>query len=189
MPPLDDRQQYSLNAVLYDAVNSSNLDRVKLCLSRGAQATPAEMKEYFRGRNEDPVPLAHLAASRNNKQVLEALGQAGLVVDEKDDQGNTALAKAVKGVRLETVRNLIALGASPLEKNKMNKTVLDLARDNAGLMNNDAVIDALLNAVPLPGAFNDAAKKAEPAVATSENITVSKPISLTAPHKKSGFEL
>jgi hypothetical protein len=188
MPPLDDKQQYSLNALLYDAVLSANLDRVKLCLSRGAQAGKAEMDAYFRARGEETVPLAHLALKNYNKNVLDALAKDGLLVDDKDREGYTALARATMAQRPDPIGHLITLGASPLEATNAGKTVLDLARANEGYYK-ESIIDTLLKGVPLPGAFSDAAKKPEAPVATTETITVSKPISLNAPHKKSGFEL
>jgi ankyrin repeat protein len=190
MATFDDKQQYSLNALLYDAVIGNEPERVKLCLSRGAQASAANMAAYFRARNDDPVPLAHLAFTHYHQGILDALAQAGLQIDEKDSDGDTALGRAVDRQRLECVTHFLALGASPLAENNAGKTVLDLARENNGFSGQDkrdAIIDALLTAVPLPGAFNDVAKKSD-AVTTAENITVNKPISLT-PHKKDGFQL
>jgi hypothetical protein len=190
MATLDDKQQYSLNALLYDAVTDKRLDRVKLCLSRGAQAGPANMTAYFDARNEDPMPLAHLALSNYDPEVLDALAGAGLAVDEKNRQGYTALGRATALQRQECVTHFLALGANPLAENNEGSTVLDIARENGGFSSQErrnAIIDALLTAVAPPAAFNDAAKKAE-AVTTVEPITVGRPISLT-PHKRDGFRL
>lgn len=190
MAPFDDKQQYSLNALLYDAVSEKNLDRVKLCLSRGAQAGPANMAGYFRSRSEDDQPLVHLAFDNYSPPVLDALAAAGMAIDDKDSCGDTALARAADLQRLDCLEHLLALGASPLAENNAGKTVLDIARENQGFSSQDrrnAIIDALLNALPLPGSFNEAAKKAA-AVTTAEAITVNRPINLTQ-HKKDGFQL
>jgi hypothetical protein len=191
MALLDDTQQKSLNAVLYDAVIGGNLDRTKLCLSRGAQAGKSDMKSYFDGRGTGVTPLACLAYENYNREVLDALAQGGLDIDEKDSRGKTALAYAVSGQRLDCVRHFLALGANPLAELDGSRTVMDLARENqgySGLVTRDSIIDALVTAVPLPGEFNASAKKPEAAVSTVEAITVNKPISLT-PHKKEGFQL
>ena len=190
MASLDDKQQYSLNALLYDAVIDKNLERVKLCLSRGAQAGRADMAAYFRARADDNEPLAHVALQNYHGEILNALAQAGLEIDAKNADGDTALSRAAHLQRLECVTNFLALGASPLAENDAGKTVLDVARENNGFSSQDrrnAIIDALLAAVPLPGEFNGAAKKSA-AVTTAEAITVNKPIALT-PHKKDGFQL
>ncbi len=189
MAALDAKQQASLNAVLYDAVISRNLDRVKLCISRGSQLGPADMGSYFSARSENPVPLAHLAYRYHKPEVLETLVKSGMPIDQPDSGGYTALARAVRDQNLACVKQLLELGANPLSASSNGWTILAMARedDNRGA-GHDAIIDALLNALPAAGGdFNAAAPNAR-GVATSEDIQVSKPISL-APHRKGGFEL
>ena len=191
MPPFDQKQQNSLNALLYDAVIGGNLERTKLCLSRGAQAGKADMTEYFSERNTNPAPLAQLAYRYYNREVLDVLAQSGLIVDEKDDEGYTALATAASEQNAVCVKHFLAIGANPMAELGDGKTVLDVARQNSGYSGaavRDSIIDMLLTAVPVADDFNASAKKSDGPVSTAEAITVNKPISLT-PHKKSGFEL
>jgi ankyrin repeat protein len=189
MTSLGDRQQKSLNALLYDAVRNCNLERVELCLSRGAQAGPSDMSEYFSNRNEENLPLAHIALKNYDAPVLDALAQGGLDVDQKDADGYTALARATRRQRLDCVTHFLKIGADPLAETGGGRTVLDIARntDGASSTTHEAIIDALLTAAPAKD-FNAAATK-DAALETSEPITVSRPISLTTPHKKEGFQL
>ena len=94
MATLDAAQQTSLNALLYDAVADRNLERVELCLSRGAQAGKADMTDYFQSRNDTPSPLAHFALRYYDHAIFEALAQGGMSLAEKDSVGYTVLARA-----------------------------------------------------------------------------------------------
>ncbi|TAL37260.1 MAG: ankyrin repeat domain-containing protein [Alphaproteobacteria bacterium] len=192
MATLDDNQQAALNALLYDAVASRNLDRVQLCLSRGAQTTQANMEDYFQARNESPSPLPHFAFRYYDRAIFEALAEGGMALAEKDSFGYTVLARAVSQQKLSCVEHMLALGADPLAANHSGTTILAQARSASGAAagDHDKIIDALLNAMPAAGAdFAAAAKKAEAgAVATSEDLVVNKPITLT-PRKKDGLQL
>jgi ankyrin repeat protein len=186
---LDDKQQASLNAILYDAVIDRNLERVKLCVSRGAQTGPADMGEYFDGRNDAAAPLAHVAYRYYDAKVFEALVHSGMPIDEKDSSGRTALALAVTDQNYDCTKQFVALGANPLSVDDDGRTILDKARENSGYQSSshDAILDTLLTAMPAAGNdFNASAPT--PATSTAEDIQVSKPISLT-PHKKASFQL
>jgi hypothetical protein len=192
MATLDEKQQTALNALLYDAVASRNLDRVRLCLSRGAQTTQANMDEYFQARNESPMPLPHFAFKYYDDGIFEALAKGGMALTEKDALGYTVLARAVSQQKLSCVMHMLALGADPLAASHSGTTILAQARTatSGPAGDRDKIIDALLNAMPAAGAdFAEAAKKAEAgAVATSEDLVVNKPITLT-PRKKDGLQL
>ncbi|MEZ0225622.1 MAG: hypothetical protein ACAH83_13785 [Alphaproteobacteria bacterium] len=195
MPSFDDKQQTSLNALLYDAVADQNLDRVKLCLSRGAQVGKADMKDYFQSRNDTPLPLSLFALRYYDHAIFDTLAQRGMSLAEKDSVGYTALARAVSQQKLNCVEHMLALGADPLEANNSGTTILAQARSassiSTGSKDKDKIIDALLNAMPAAGTdFDAAAKKAElGAVTTSEDLVVNKPITLTQPKKKDGLQL
>lgn len=188
MAQLDTKQQFSLNAVLYDAVASRNLERVKAALTRGAQPAGAAMDAYFAAREEAPVPLPHFACRYYNEEILDALAAGGLHVDEKDRNGRTALGLAVEDHYLDRVKHLLRLGADPLALFG-DRTVLDLARTCNTGPNTSAILDAVLNAVPVASAdFNAAGSPASTTVETAEDIQISKPLNLT-PHKRDSFKL
>lgn len=191
MTLLDDKQQTALNALLYDAVAGRNLDRVKMCLSRGAQPGKCDMDDYFQSRNDTPTTLAHFAYRFYDRATFETLVHGGMPLTEKDSLGYTPLARAVQNQKLNCVEHMLALGADPLAANNSGITILELARTaSGGPGDRDKIIDALLNAMPAAGAdFAAAAQKPElGSVTTSEDLVVNKPITLT-PRKKDGLQL
>jgi hypothetical protein len=189
-PPLDDKQQTSLDELLADAIAMGNLARVELCIKKGASlsCTVTPRGDW----NAERRPLVHYAYEKYNKQVFEALVSAGMPLETKNGTGDTVLSRAVASAQQDRVEHMLALGANPLAINSSGQTILARARTNPDETRNtvrEKILDALLAA--LPSAGGDFAASAKPAedVQTAEDVVVGKPISLAARAKKEGFSL
>jgi hypothetical protein len=134
------------------AVQTENLEVVRLLLDAGADRNLADADEYSplhhaaslgltdiarilvsKGANTRAIDdtgrtPAMLAAYYGNKEVLKALLRAGLRVGDADRYGNTLLGAAAEGGQLETARYLIGRGADVNAQDRWHNSILDRAR-------------------------------------------------------------
>ncbi|EAX93107.1 ankyrin repeat protein, putative [Trichomonas vaginalis G3] len=102
-------------------VNSAMFNIPSLCeyfLSNGANIN--EKREYI-------LTALHIAAQRNNKEVVEILLSHGANINVKDGMEETALHKAANRNSKETTKVLLSHGANINEKNNNGKTALHIA--------------------------------------------------------------
>jgi hypothetical protein len=77
----------------------------------------------------------YLDDAANNPDILQAFIDAGVDIDEKDKDGNTALMRAVKNNNYQAVKILIQNGANPRKKNNDYASALSLAGDDKKMVN------------------------------------------------------
>lgn len=172
---LTDMQQAALDALLADAVRQKKLDRVSVCIEKGARfdSVVRDVNQYGQVSH---WPLAIYAARHFNKDVYECLVRNGMPIDAQDDQGDTALMIAVTDKSVEKVKALVALGASPLHMNRARDVVLAAARSLTSGNEREQIIDLLLAALPrVREPFNKAAE-AEPPKAIDKPLPAIKSI-------------
>ncbi len=88
------------------AVDRDDLNLTRRLISMGADLNVRKkyMSEYT---------ALHLAAFRNNPDMIRLLVQSGMDVNIRNERGGTPLWKAVDSRRVEAVRTLLELGADP----------------------------------------------------------------------------
>lgn len=72
------------------------------------------------------------AAKNGSKEIVESLLAKKAILDNKDDDGETALMKAVMQGHIEIVKVLLSHGANPKIKNNDGDTAINIA-ENLGL--------------------------------------------------------
>jgi ankyrin repeat protein len=77
----------------------------------GTSDTALLNKKYTSGESYYSATCLHLAAEKNNPQIVEALLGAGASINELDVYGKTALCVAAEQGNTEIVRMLLARGA------------------------------------------------------------------------------
>jgi len=92
-------QQAKKNRALFEAVEKTDIEQVRLLITEGADINAA-------GGDKALTPL-HLAASRGHAEVVKALLAKGAEVNIGDADGNTALFWAIASRDEETVKTLI----------------------------------------------------------------------------------
>jgi ankyrin repeat protein len=114
---------YYLYPPLVTAIEMERLDMVRLLLERGADPN-------WRGRHRGATSL--MIAARNKQPVMvRALIEAGVDPNQRDHTGSTALFDAVETGDVETVKELLALGANARVATNDGGTVLWYGRDRA----------------------------------------------------------
>jgi hypothetical protein len=146
------------------AVQTGNLEVVRLLLDAGADRNLADADEYTplhhaaslglkdiaraliaKGANPRAIDDAGrtpalLAAYYGNDAVLKMLLRAGVRVDDADRYGNTMLGAAAEGGQFETARFLIRLGADVNAQDRWHNSILDRAR----LYGRNSALESLL---------------------------------------------
>ncbi|MFT5318832.1 MAG: ankyrin repeat protein [Chlamydiales bacterium] len=107
------------------AVKGGNLDLVQFLLSKGAEVSVMDRS----GRNLLNILVSSYSAM-NKKELALLLFDAGLDIDEEDQEGYTPLMRATQGYTLENLQFLIDLGADLQKRNSEGKTALLLAQEN-----------------------------------------------------------
>jgi hypothetical protein len=194
----------SLNALLKEAVLSGDLDHARLYVAKGADvhmrvAGTGELMRYPVFKNSSgTAPLYHYMLSASFSEAMsDFLLSQGVDVDVENDNGNTPLMLAVRNGLYDRVKYFLGKGADPLHVNKDGEMVLEMARriSASDVGARQKIIDALLS--PLPDVKADMNKAAAPSgekqVATTQGVTVTKPLQVNArkapPSSGGGFKL
>ncbi|KAI3391506.1 hypothetical protein diail_7204 [Diaporthe ilicicola] len=71
--------------------------------------------------------VLHIAAEGGHEGLIVMLLESGIVVDERDSEGNTALHRATQNGRMRSVEKLLEHGANPNSVNAMGCTPIHIA--------------------------------------------------------------
>lgn len=152
--------QFGRNALHHASANGHG-DTVKFLIEAGANPLAKDAKGWtaltlaaYGGQVSPtrwlaPVSTEHLddailvAAIGGNPDTIEALLDAGAIVDTHNASGKTPLMLAAQNGNLEAVSRLLQRGANPFTQDRGGATAADLAQENG-----HAEIQQLLNAPP-----------------------------------------
>jgi ankyrin repeat protein len=88
--------------------------------------------------------MYHLAAAKNDVEILKKISGLGIDVNAKNDEGITALHKAAMVAKdAQTMKYLLSLGANKETLTSMDETAYDLAKDNDLIAQGNVAIDFL----------------------------------------------
>lgn len=116
---------------LFYAVHFGNVEVVKVLLSH--EADPNFFSSYAAEKDEPPTCL-HLAAAKDNVEIMAALLDGGAKPDLRDSAGATPIFRSVEARSLDGVRLLRRYGASLDVVSSNKKTVADIVDGNAEMI-------------------------------------------------------
>ena len=120
----------------YDPKNSDSFDR-KWNLLKEAGLT-------MNGKQGNGNTLLHLAAKANNLELLKRLENLDIDINEKNEDGVTALHfAAMSSDNEEMLKYMISMGADVSAKTEFEETVYDLASENELLQKHNVALDFL----------------------------------------------
>ncbi|GAU95596.1 hypothetical protein RvY_07192-2 [Ramazzottius varieornatus] len=97
--------------------------------------------------------LLHYAAESGQLQMMDFLIQAGIQVDEKDDEGETALHLAVMKDKEKVVQALIALKADLYARNQKQETAMHMAARTNSVNALQCLLESMVDSVDIPGYY------------------------------------
>ena len=104
----------------------------------------AQSKVDFKTSQHNDNTLIHLAAKENNLKLLKQLEDFSIPINQKNNEGNTALhLAALSANNDEILKYLISHGADVSAKTDFEETVFDLASENELLQKNQVELDFL----------------------------------------------
>ncbi|GGG41582.1 hypothetical protein GCM10011414_08860 [Croceivirga lutea] len=104
----------------------------------------AQSKVDFKASQHNDNTLIHLAAKENNLKLLKQLEDFSIPINQKNNEGNTALhLAALSANNDEILKYLISRGADVSAKTDFEETVFDLASENELLEKNQVELDFL----------------------------------------------
>lgn len=111
------------------AVEHGKMDIVKVLLDKGAEmGSPDNNGKTAYSRAKEMFKLFETARNARDYQLLKkALETDKIKINAKDENGETALMRAVAKGKLEEVKKLLRLGASTKEKNCKGESLQDVA--------------------------------------------------------------
>jgi ankyrin repeat protein len=125
---------------LYIAVQEENMDIAKYLIDNGADVNHINTREVW--------SILHLACHLKNLEMVELLIDNGANLEEKNEQGQTALIIAIQKnhgkSHLEVIETLLKAGADFLYTDNTGRTALDWAQQN----DDDDVIRLLIQYAP-----------------------------------------
>lgn len=126
---------------LYIAVETGSVDCTRLLLNSGADAAKST------GAGYNKTPMVHMVNTRNYRETLMHLYQAGFDLDAKDSTGATALHKACEAQDVVKIRALLELGADANAVNGYGRRPLDVVLEHYTYAYNDqtVIVDTLLS--------------------------------------------
>lgn len=130
MNNLTDKERKDLHSALYDSIDKGKLASVKYILFMDGGLNPLDLNkplvDYF-----DP-PLVK-AANSGNLEVVKALVDKGVVLNQKNKSGRTPIWVAAEKGHLDVVRYLVDKGADPNEADNIGQTPIWVAAREGNL--------------------------------------------------------
>jgi cytohesin len=109
---------------LYIAVEQGSVDCTRLLLNLGADASKST------GAGYNKTPMVQMINTKNYRETLMLLYQAGFDLDAKDSTGATALHKACEGQDALKIKALLDLGADANTVNGYGRRPLDVVLEH-----------------------------------------------------------
>jgi len=116
--PLNEIDRTSGETPLLVAINAKGLATIELLLELGADPDHGGVQ----------IPLS-AAVVTGEVPIIEALLAAGAEIDQRDEDGCTALMDAAAAGNLEMVKLLVEAGADPNAVDDLDRTALDVAQE------------------------------------------------------------
>ncbi len=111
---------------LFIAVEQGNFECAQLLIRLGADVEKCPPAGY------NHQHLVHAIATKNFRPMLALLFEAGVDIEAKNAQGQTALCAACENVDRDKVKALLELGADPNTTNSYGRRPLDAVLDHYG---------------------------------------------------------
>ena len=191
------KEQEVLNKLLIEAVEGSDLSRMKIYVAKGADVhvnVASREVVYNNGTytSSGTSPLFHHMLNDHYRQdIADFMLQQGVDIDVKNFNGNTPLMLAVKNRSTDRVKYFLSKGADPVAVNSRGEMVLDEARKlSTSYSSRQEIIDMLVAALENPAEKTPPAPKPAAALQeTTRDIQVLKPLALSPRKKGGGFNL
>lgn len=159
---LDAERQGVLDQLLKEAVGNKDLLHVRLYVEKGANVNMSVGTLYENlsrngnnaALNREAYLLHFLYSKGLNTDIADFIIGAGVDVDMRDAQGNTALMIAAKQGDSAGVKYFVSKGADPMASNHRGEIVLEEARSLQDYYHSarQQIIDTLVTAMPTVGA-------------------------------------
>ncbi|MGD1946243.1 MAG: ankyrin repeat domain-containing protein [Croceivirga sp.] len=138
------------NTLAYYLMQSYNVKRPEAFESKWALLNKSGLS--MKDVQHDGNSLLHLAAKDNNLPLLERLEEFSIDINQKNDEGNTALhLAAMSTADTNILKYLITKGADVMVKTDFEETVYDLAKENELLQKEGNNLDFLKTNVKIQG--------------------------------------
>ena len=138
------------NTLAYYLMQSYNVKRPEAFESKWALLNKSGLS--MKDVQHDGNSLLHLAAKDNNLPLLERLEEFSIDINQKNDEGNTALhLAAMSTADTNILKYLITKGADVMVKTDFEETVYDLAKEYELLQKEGNNLDFLKTNVKIQG--------------------------------------